>query len=295
MQLTELLRERLDDPCVPLADDTVKHYDRCIRQYGQHLGRVPSIADLERRTLMSWAAATVEEGRSPHTANQRMKQIRALWAWGFEAGVVSQHPPKRLGVRCERVVPDSWSGAELGRIFAAAGRQSGWIGPHRASDFWLGVLWYAWNTGARSGEIWELEPSMLDLGARQASVPARVRKGGEVAMRWWLTPRCVDALGRVIDRSETRVFERHWNHKSCSSHHFGKLIVAAGLPLRRRNGLQKIRRTVATQIEIRGGRPGIWLGHAPTTVAEASYVDRWAVQTSLRNVWPLDSLGGEPD
>lgn len=294
MHLHDLLLLRLDDVLSPLADATATHYERCLRQYGAHLGRRPTVDDFCPTSLIGWGRAAIEEGRSPHTANQRIKQIRALWEWAWRRQIIDRAPPRRLRIHCDRIVPDEWTDGQLERLFAAAAAQQGWIGPHKAADFWAGVLWYAWNTGARAGEIWALEPSMIDLEESQANVPARIRKGSELPMRWWLTPRCVDALGAVLQRSEDRVFTRPWAHNASVYKHYAKLLDAAKLPIDRRSGLQKIRRTVATRIKIRGGDPAVWLGHAPKTVADEHYIDRWAVQTALRNVWPVDYVGADP-
>lgn len=290
MTLQDLLAARLSDPCLPLLPSTVAHYRRCLVSYGRHLGRRPTLDDLAAAPLLGWARSIVADGKSPHTASQNLKQLRALWAWAFQEGFVAKGPSRGLKLTAPRVVPDSWSGDELARLFDAAGRQRGWIGPHKAADWWLGVLWYVWNTGARAGETWQVRLDHLDLQRGVVSVPASIRKESRVPMKWWLSRRGLEAVGRVAERSEGVLFTQPWQHVQGCYRLYRSLLRDAGLPVTRRNGLQRLRRTVSTRIRIRGGEPGIWLGHAPRTVAEEHYTDRWATQTALRDIWPTDEL-----
>lgn len=291
MLLDTLLDDRIDDVCLPLKDSTLRHYRRCIEHYGRWLERPAAITDLKAKPLMGWAQSVVESGRSPHTAAQQLKQLRAIWQWAWQERIVDRPPPRGLRVRTERVHPDEWTADQLDALFAAAARQSGWIGPHRACDWWLGVLWWSYNTGARSGETWQLRPEMIDFERGVAAVPASIRKESRVPMQWWLTKECRDVLSRVAERSEGLLFTAPWSYQSCVYRHYRKLLADAELPMDRRHGLQKMRRTVATRIKIRGGDPGLWLGHAPRTVAQEHYEDRWAIQTALRHIWPTDCLG----
>lgn len=290
MLLERLLEDRIDDVCLPLKDATATHYRRCIRHYGRWLERPATVADLKAKPLMGWAASVTASGKSPHTSAQMLKQLRAIWQWAWQEQIVNRPPPRGLRVRTERVQPDEWTGDELAKLFAAAARQRGWIGPHKASDWWSGVLWWSYNTGARSGETWQLTPAMLDLERGIASVPAAIRKESRVPMQWWLTKECREVLWRVAERSEGLLFTAPWKYQSCVYRHYRALLEDADLPNDRRNGLQKMRRTVATRIKIRGGDPGLWLGHAPRTVAAEHYEDRWAIQTALRHVWPTDCI-----
>lgn len=286
-----LLERRVKDRLNRLDPSTVKHYQRCSRQYGEFLGRAPLADDLNADSLIDWLEhmRDVQSIRIT-TANARLKQLRALWSWSHHEGYVSKGPPRRFKLQEERPIPDSWTGEELQKLFDAAKTFGGWIGPHRTSDFMTALLWLAFNTGERAGAIWAMTPGMVDLNAGTLEVPAEVRKGERVAMRWVLSPRCIDALDIIIQRSDHMLFDRTWQYDSSWSRYSKRLVTAAGLKYDRRQGLQKMRRTVASWIKIRGGDPSVWLGHAPKTVAAAHYVDRWATQQMQRHIWPIDEL-----
>lgn len=290
MYLHDLLKLRIEDVCSPLCESSIRHYERSLRRYGAHLGHLATVDDLEPRRLMRWAHSIVADGLAPYTAAQHLKQLRALWQWAYDGGLVGDRPPRRLVYVPERVTPDEWSGDQLSRLFRACERQTGWIGPHKASDWWLAFHWWTYNTGCRSGETWQVTVDMVDLQHGVASVPASIRKDARVAMRWWLSSDCAAVMEPMLRRSDDLVFARHWRDKTAFHERYRRLLSDAGLPKHRRNGPHKIRRTVATRIKIRGGDPSVWLGHSPRTVADSHYVDRWAVQTALRNVWPTNRL-----
>lgn len=299
LTLYALLDRRLAYPMSKLSKETVTHYRRCLRQYGEHLGHVPTVADLTPELLANWLQAQAEDDSlSNVTANARAKQIKALWRWGHLQELVPAAPVSRFVLPEDRPIPDSWSDDELDRLFSAAAGTTGYIGPHWASDYWQALLWVAYNTGERSGSLLQLTPQMVDLKRGTLEIPASIRKGENVSMRWWLTPRCVAALGVVVPNSRKTVFGDAWRHNSSCCSHYNKLLKLAGIAEGRRQGLHKMRRTVASWIKLRGGDPGIWLGHAPKSVAEASYIDRWLIQTQRRDIWPLDcfdSADGVPE
>ncbi len=290
MKLHELLSARLNDVCSPLCPASVRHYERSIRRYSEHIGRIATTDDFDPVALMRWAQSIVDDGLAQYTAAQHLKQIRALWQWAWDNGHTPQRPPKRLVYEADRVTPDEWTGDELKALFRACSRQTGWIGPHPASEWWLAFHWWTYNTGCRSGETWQVTTEMIDLHAGTASVPASIRKDARLPMRWWLSSECIKALEPMLRRADGLVFARHWADKSAFHGRYRKMLVEAGLPTSRRNGPHKIRRTVATRIKIRGADPSVWLGHSPKTVAEGHYTDRWAVQTAMRNVWPTNRL-----
>ncbi|QDV79854.1 tyrosine-type recombinase/integrase [Botrimarina mediterranea] len=289
--LSKLMAIRLTDRVNKIGHSTAVHYERCIRKFGEFLGRPATIADLTIDSVMDWMEWMVNDNEMrPTTANANAKQIKAIWGWAASRGYLDLGPPSRFKLPEERPIPDSWSPKEMETLFAAAAELPGTIGPHWANDFWTAVLWFAFNTGERAGGIFQLRACNIDLQAGWAEIPAKDRKAERLAMRWWLSPSCIEAIGRIAPRSRGRAFDGLYRFESCHYKAYSKLLASSGLGKGRRKGLQKMRRTVATWITMRGGQPSIWLGHAPKTVAEGHYVDRWTTQTNQRNIWPIDSF-----
>lgn len=290
--LVELIEMRVADPAGPLQDKTVEHYHRTIRQLSEWLGRPATTDDLNSDTLMGWARAMeAEERLRPATINSRLKQPKALWDWAARRRLVDDLPPKRLGIKEPDLMPSSWNGEELKAIFSACGRQTGWVGPHKAADFWLGLHWWLYNTGERYGATMLLEPSMVDLDAKVARVPARIRKGDIRTMVYHLSPKGVDAIGRVLERSEQTVFTHGWANPQGLYKPYRSILEDSGVRwIKRTCGPQKMRRTVATAIKHRGGDPRIFLGHKIQTVADESYIDRELLMAHSKGIWPADDL-----
>lgn len=299
MTLDELLLARMGDPCVPLKPATVTHYQRSIRRFGGHLGRTATTDDLNRHAVMAWAQSLVIAGYSPHTANQQIKQVRALWEWGAREGVPGLGlPPKGLKVPAPRLQPLGWTDRELAALMDASARQTGRIGPHWARDFWTAWHWWTWTTGERTAATLHVTLGMLDLAELRAEVPGAIRKGGQVPMRYILTRHCADALQVLAARTLPGEALFCCDGPDNAIHKpYRKLLADAGIPyVRHKTGPQKMRRTVATRIAARGGTAAAWLGHAPRNVAEEHYIDPWPVMLRQHEdgIWPLESFGEPP-
>lgn len=291
MLLTELLELRATDPCSPISADTLRHYRRTIRQFGEFLEREPTTDDLNADTLMSWANKSLADGLSPATANSRVKNPRALWDWAARKRIVEEFPPKGLGVREPARLPDAWTPAELSAIFRACEKQEGWIGPQRASEWMLAYHWWLYNTGERFGATMRLRPDMIDLEAGQASVPFEIRKGKMRSMVYKLSNRCRDALSVILPRCDERLFDSPWEAPRGVYPRYRRLIADAGIKwVRHKSGPQKMRRTVATYVKSLGGEPAFYLGHAARNTAEESYIDRGLLMAHDHGLWPRDDL-----
>lgn len=111
---------------------TREHYRRSVRQFAAYLGREPTLSDLSDDSLSGFLLATVDAGYAPATANQRSKQLRALWNWAAKKRLVQEFPAFE-DIDEPEPLPTAWSDDELRTLFAACTNQRGWIGPHLAS------------------------------------------------------------------------------------------------------------------------------------------------------------------
>ncbi len=298
MKLTDLCELRLRCIVSPVAPSTKDHYRRAVRMFSEFLEHQCTTADLTAENIIGFANHTVAQGNTQVTGNQRIKQLRAMWEWGARAtnpvtgeAYVKSLPPRSLKIKCPKKNPQCWRPDELVKLFKACEQQTGWIGPHKASNWWLALHWWLYNTGERIEATFALRPSMVDLSLSMAEVPAEVRKGGMMPMQYVLSSRCVDALGVLLSRTEEYVFEGHWTHGSSFHSAYRRLVEVAGLPhVRHKSGPHKMRRTVASFISAMGGNASFFLGHAARNVAEESYIDRAFVMAHQSHLWPTDNL-----
>lgn len=190
---------------------TREHYHRSIRQFADYLGREPTLDDLSDDSLSGFLLATVEAGYTAITANQRVKQLRALWNWAAKKRLVEQFPAFD-DLDEPEPMPTAWSDAELHQLFAACANQKGWIGPHLASTWWLAIHWWWLSTAERTEATMLLERSMVDLDKQMAAVPARIRKGRRKNMHYRLSNRCCELFDQMfrVPTPTGLVFDHTW-------------------------------------------------------------------------------------
>ncbi|MEO1497814.1 MAG: hypothetical protein AAFV43_11755 [Planctomycetota bacterium] len=298
--LDELLDLRLRSEPLLTNQSTITHYRRCVRYFNEHLGRQALLSDLNAEAIMAWARSVAEAGFSPETANAQTKQLKAIWNWAARQRIVETFPPVGLKIRCPPPQPKMWSDHELLAMFDAAGKMPGLTGRQNASEYWTAWLWWGWNTGERTGATLALTAEMIDWENGWANVPGEARKGGMTPMRFILSPKCVKALRRLSDR--TRPGEPLFDPCDACGHAiyrgWAKLMDLAGIEKVPRSTIpaQRMRQTVATRIEKRGGTPSVWLGHTPHQVYERHYRDGFEIMLAEheKGVWPLDYIGSEP-
>jgi len=92
MQLDTLCEQYLSVRTKIRSTLTRDHYRRSVEQFGAYLGRDATADDLTDDALSGFILATVNAGFSPVTANQRVKQLRALWNWAAKKRLVEQFP-----------------------------------------------------------------------------------------------------------------------------------------------------------------------------------------------------------
>lgn len=273
---------------------THDHYRRSVRQFGDYLGREPTLDDLTDDTLSKFLLSTVRAGFTAATANQRTKQLRALWNWCAKRRLVELFPTFD-DLEEPEPLPTAWTDSQLQQLFAACAAQRGWIGPHVAATWWLAIHWWWLSTAERTEATMHLERSMLDLDRQLALVPARIRKGRLKNRTYRLTARACELLEQMlrVPSPTGLVFDHHWSDWRTIFTRYRALVKAAGLPyVRGRSGPKKMRVTVYTRIEMGDGDATKFARHSSRRVTEA-YLDQLMIQTQKAGEWPPANIDPE--
>lgn len=284
--LQTLLNRYLAANTAALSPSTHDHYRRCLRQFSEHVGHAPTLDDLTDEVVAGWMVATIRSGLTPTTANQRAKQILALWRWAAKQRLADWPTIHRM--KEPEPLPVAWTRAEMDRLFSACSRAEGWIGPHRASTWWLSLHWFLYDTAERIGAALAIRREWIDLEGFTAKVPAAVRKGGQKSMAYRLRSVTCDHLARMANAETDTglVWDRPWRNDQSLYGRYRKIVLSAGLPWTPRlTGFAKIRRSVLTQIEAMGGDAQAFARHSSRRVTDA-YIDRSILAAQSRGVWP---------
>ncbi|RIK72148.1 MAG: hypothetical protein DCC68_26725, partial [Planctomycetota bacterium] len=85
-----------------LADRTCKAYRIQLADFARHLGRLPTLDDLNRQTINTYLAALETSGRSLVTIKGRWNVLRLLWRHAWNAELVADLP---RGIRKLKIKP----------------------------------------------------------------------------------------------------------------------------------------------------------------------------------------------
>jgi integrase len=292
--LSELLSRYFLSNVKIRCQETRTHYERSVRQFGEFLEHDPTDADLTDDNCTGFMLWTLDQGLTEVTANQRVKQLRALWEWAARRRMVELFPTFKLFDEPEQQ-PVAYGPGQVNQLFAACAKQRGYIGPFPSDLWWLSQHWFYWATAERTEATLLLQREHLDIASGIARVPAKIRKGGRKAMAYRLPPRLCELLAEM-NRYPSRsglVWERQFD-VGAYYHRYRRLVASAGLPTPRgKCGPKKMRITVLTMIRALGGDPTAFAKHSSTQVTDESYIDEALILAMQQGIWPPPNLNPE--
>lgn len=172
-------------------------------------------------------------------------------------------------------IPRAWREDELVKLFNACRRQRGEICGIEAFRWWLTIHGFWWATSERIGATMALRLVDLRLDERLAVVPARIRKGKRQAMVYSLWPDLVEMLRAIMPPAgPPRDLVWPWpTHRTTFYHHYGKLLLMAGLPNDRAAKPHAMRVSHASWRQVIGEDATRALGHSDPAVTRRHYID----------------------
>lgn len=290
MHLNDLCAEFLRTNLRIRKEATRTHYYRSIAQFGEFLGHAPTISDLTNDNVAAWMNATIDAELAEATANQRAKQIKALWTWAAKRRYVEQFPTV-TNVAEPEGLPSAWSMEELEALLAACAKAPGWCEGHRWST-WITTLHdFILDSAERTGATFALRREWVDLRSRVVVIPAVVRKGSRKTGHYPIRQKTADGFRAMFQVSTDTglVWDRPWSDLSTFYARYRNIVTSAGLPwVPRKTGLKKLRITVATMIAAKHGSAlaADKLMHSSTSTTTNSYIDRVMAVAHDRGVWP---------
>jgi integrase len=126
-----------------------------------------------------------------------------------------------------------------------------------------------YDSGLRAGDLFTVKRANLRTGGRLLLICEKTQQPNICQLR----PATVEALEAVAIRSDERLIP--WPIRKHGFYEWWRLLlIEAGLPPGRRNGLQRVRRTAATLLErAKPGSATAFLGHRTGDLARKHYLD----------------------
>ena len=293
MTLRKLLVERYA-PVKGICPRTVEIYGHTIDRFGEYLGREPMVTDLEEDTIaafLAWRGRTVHSVRrgipSAGTVRKDRTQLLALATYGFRKRLIPEFPIVRQ-VRGEKRLPRGFTAEEVGRMIVTARKRQRTLSGLPAGWWWSTLIYAAWCTGARIGELLALR--WYCVQGTEVVFLAGTRKGHTRDIARRITPDLAAQL--EVHRRCPGDLVWPWPGKPASIYaSMAILCEKAAVPQRR---FHAIRKASASYVAAAGGDAVSHLDHSDANITRDHYLDDRVVgKTDGVDFLPRLDLGDE--
>lgn len=243
----------------PLSPQAAYLMRRTAVLYGQHLGRVATVDDLQDLTVSRWLAA---QRGSAWTLSGHRTRILSLWRFAARRGLCG--PPGEVRhCPAPEPMPRAWTVEQVRRLLDATRHLNA-----RAAAYFHALIQAAYESGLRKGDLDRLRKDEVDPSGVLAVRQHKTGGVHVVAVRPETAAEIVALPGETPLRSP-------WS-SGRTGEYWQRLRLWAGLA---RGGLHQLRRTGATLIAAEHGEDAAraWLGHRSAEMIR-HYVDRAVTQ-----------------
>ena len=252
------------------SPNTDKQYRIQVNHFARHLGREPTLDDLDDATVADFLRKHAE-GRKPPTTNKAYWCLYALWNLAVDRKLVDDRPTLRPLKEPERA-PMAWFLEEIQTLLRACLETKGELSGVPGGKWWYAAHWTFWSTGERKGAVLAIERDNVNLARGELLISAESRKGKSRDAVYRLLPQCVAAIREIWLPERKLLFP--WPYESSTFYlHYTRLLKRAGLPSGRHFKPQRMRRSFASYLEAAGGNATEALGHSTRRVTKRSYLD----------------------
>lgn len=272
MTLRQLLLERYG-PVKGLSARTITIYQSTLDRFRDFLHREPEVTDLEEDMIaafLSWRAKTVHSEKrglpSPGTIAKDRTQLLCLALYAFRKRLINEFPIVKPIRKAQRL-PRGFTAAEVGRMIVAARKRQRTLAGLPAGWWWSTLIYAAWCTGARIGELMALR--WKDVRGEEIVFLAGTRKGHTRDIARKITPDLAAEL--ELHRRCPGDLVWPWPHRPTSIYHSMRILCdQAGVPQRRFHALRK---ASASYVAAAGGDPVTHLDHSDANITKNHYLD----------------------
>lgn len=273
MQLSDAVDEYLALNPRITSDQTGRRYHTTVNNFAGFLGRVPRATDLTPESYARWIHHRRGEVAGG-TVRGEAEKLLVIWKWLHVRGLAGAPnvalPPK------QGRVPDTFTDAELRRLWETA-RGCRWlIGTVPGSLFWPALLSVLYETSERISPVLASRWWQYDLERRYVTFPACDRKTPDDFVRS-ISPEACGHLQRIkAHTAGVGPFGERSPHTIRKR--FDQLLDEAGVAGSRRKKFHGFRSRSASDIARGGGNAALHLGHADPRVTARHYLDPKVVQ-----------------
>lgn len=247
-------------------------YKIALDNFGRHLGRMPTLIDLDDDIVAVWVGAELDAPGSVYTVRERMGRLLALWRFLAAKQLVRCWPTIKRPPAPDPM-PVALSQQQLRDLFEAAMYEPDKIGGIRAGWWWQAFMAFVWSTAERRGAALSLRWEHCDIAGGVAVIPPEARKGRRKAGVYRLWPEVVSLIDRIRMPPRELVFPWPFSMGKYF-HNYGRILERAGIPNGRRYKTHCLRCSHATWLSAFGGNAAASLMHSDPATTQRHYLDQ---------------------
>ncbi|RIK73110.1 MAG: hypothetical protein DCC68_25405 [Planctomycetota bacterium] len=254
----------------PVRKSTEYTYRLVIRRFGEYLGRDAMLEDFTAAAINGFLVAR-QGVRSSHTVKGERLALLTFWRSAFDWGYVHELPRRIRKVKPPVIIPEAFTPQEIAALREATAdtrfdREANGV---HVGRFLNALIRMAYDTALRLGDLLTLTRDQL--GGSGLIVMTMAKTG--LPHTCQVRPSTVAALAAIARDDDDRLLP--WRRvRACLHKYWRRLLRVAGLPVHRRYGVQRLRRTSASYVEaIAPGSATGHLGHRTGDMARKHYLD----------------------
>lgn len=258
--------------------------DYAVKQLALHLGRQPTIDDLQATVISQWLR---DEQRTGRLGDRSRRNIRASLITIAKAAQIPLDVELVRQVKVAQRSPEAWDFSELRQVCDAAASLPGTLGNGLPRGRYMSAtLWFCFETGLRRRDVMLFDVQRFGPDRRAALTQNKTGRVHVVE----ITQSTYDDLHWLGDRLQV-AGDPHWrtplrwpHHWSAFYHWMARARKIAGVDAASINrALQHIRRTGATAVECEEADSATkYLGHrSGGSLAWSSYIDPRKVRRTV--------------
>jgi integrase len=267
-----------------LKSESERQLRMSIQLFNEFAGNI-DLEEMSHKTLNRW---TLENPRnwSPKTMRRRVADIISVWTYAYATETTNNRPDtiRIRRVRLPHRYPRAWTVADLSRICTAAESFKTFL-PNgvRIGSFLRTVVYVGFYSALRVNDLYHFRRDQMSPLGQFVAQEKKHDSEVLVSIPQWV----IDFVNTEYPSEIELVWAWPYSHE----HFYAKwkeCLSFAGLPVGRKEGLQKLRRSAVSYGEaVRVGYGAQLAGHAPTSrITYDHYADPRIVAQHRGNLLP---------
>lgn len=268
MLLDELLNLYLETTTGVRSPNTERLFRTVMRHWTRWLGHPANVSDFSERALVAYMRARRLLGRADATIDNEGVKLLVLWRFAAKQGLCAE--PTISISRAKPDAPQALMRHQVRALFRAAAKSKREVAGHQYRLYFPALLGVIWATGERITAVCELERKDIDVRSRSVTFRKRKGRGGALVktlprMTCWAVKKWLKVAPEQKPFSVVAI--------STLYYHLEQVMIAAEIPVNRRNKFHALRRSHASYLKLAGGDATQSLGHDSERTTRTHYYD----------------------